>query len=119
VNLHWVALEIAKHFARRGRKSSWLRDALNTDVRDLIRTHATGEKPTKQAATKLLCQLIRAAHIPILARLEDLQRRIRDVEHAREQEEAAFVATLQAPASRGIIRRSYARMFHRYRNVPV
>ena len=56
---------------------------------------------TELAAAELLCQLMRAAHIPVPATLEDLQRRIRDVEHTREQEAEAFLDTLHAPASRG------------------
>ena len=100
VDLHWAAAEIKQEFVRRGRKSSGLRDALYTDVRDLILSHATGA-PTKLAAAELLCQLMRAAHIPVPATLEDLQRRIRDVEHTREQEAEAFLDTLHAPASRG------------------
>jgi hypothetical protein len=101
VDLHWAALEIDKHFSRRGRQSSGLRDALFTDARDLILTHATGETPTKHAAAELLCRLMRAAHVPIPAKLEEVQRRIRDVEHAREQDAAAFFATLQSSPSRG------------------
>jgi hypothetical protein len=100
VDLHWAAAEIKQEFVRRGRKSSGLRDALYTDVRDLILSHAIGA-PTKLAATELLCQLMHAAHIPVPASREDLQRRIRDVEHARTQEAEAFLATLLAPASRG------------------
>ncbi|HEY1137029.1 MAG TPA: hypothetical protein VGE64_06020 [Xanthomonadaceae bacterium] len=99
-DLRWAIAEIERQFARRGRKSSGLRDALFTDVRDLILAHATGD-PTKQAAAELLCRLMRAARIPIPAKLEDVQRRIRDVEHAREQEVEAFFATPPAPASRG------------------
>ena len=99
-DLQWAAAEIERQFVRRGRKSSGLRDALYTDVRDLILTHATSN-PTKQAAAELLCRLMRAAHIPIPAKVEDLQRRIRDVEHAREQESEALFAALHAQASRG------------------
>lgn len=100
VDLQWAAEEIAEHFARRGRKSSGLRDALFTDVRDLILTHATGD-PTKQAATELLRRLMRAAHIPIPAKLEELQRRIRDVEREREKETVALLSTIETSASRG------------------
>lgn len=100
VDLQWAAAEIAEHFARRGRKSSGLRDALFTDVRDLILTHTIGD-PTKQAAAELLCRLMRAAHIPIPAKLEELQRRIRDVEKKREEAATALLATLDVSASRG------------------
>lgn len=100
-DLRWAAADIEQQFIQRGRKTSGLRDALYVDVRDLIRTHATGEPPTKQAAAELLRRLMRAAHVPVPAKLEDLQRRIRAVEHARKQEETAFAATLQSSASRG------------------
>lgn len=99
--LRWATAEIELEFVLRGRKSSGLRDALFTDVRDLIRAHAAGEKPSKQAAAELMCRLMRAAHIPTPAKLEEVQRRIRDVEHAREEAAATVAARFDASASRG------------------
>jgi hypothetical protein len=100
VDLQWAAAEIETHFATTGRPASDLRDALMTDVRDLILSHAS-EKRTKLAATGLMRRLLHAAHVQMPAKLDEIQRRIRDVERKRKDAAAALFATLDASASRG------------------
>lgn len=99
-DLHWAATEIEKHFASTGRSASDLRDALLADVRNLILSHAS-EKRTKLAATGLMRRLLHAAHVPMPAKLDEIQRRIRDVERKRKEDAATLFATLDASASRG------------------
>ena len=86
-------------FVGAGRTSAGLRDVMFNDVRDLILSPASGEL-TKEAATRLLCRLMRAAHISIPARLEVMQRYIRRVERAREQEAQDLMDLIEASASR-------------------
>ena len=97
--LQWAATEIHRDFApRRGRPSDALRDALFTDVRDLILTHATGDC-SKEAAAELVETLMIAARVSVPAGIEELQKRIRAVERAREHESAALRAEIEASAS--------------------
>lgn len=98
-DLQWVTSTIQCDFVGAGRTSANLRDVMFKDVRDLILAHATGE-PTKEAATCLLCRLMRAAHISIPARLEVMQRYIRRVERVREQEVQDLMGLIEASASR-------------------
>ncbi len=98
-DLQWVTSTIKRDFVSPGRASAGLRDVMFKDVRDLILSHASGE-PTKEAATRLLCRLMRAAHISIPARLEVMQRYIRRVERAREQEAQDLMDLIEASASR-------------------
>jgi hypothetical protein len=99
VDLQWATAEIAAHFApRRGRTSDPLRDALFTDVRDLILTHASVDC-TKEKATELVQTLMIAARVSVPTGIEDIQKRIRAVERQREQDTAALLAMIEASAS--------------------
>jgi hypothetical protein len=100
MDLQWAAAEIDAHFMRPGRESSGLRDVLLTDVRDLILAHAR-EKQTKLEATRLTQRLLRAARVPMPAKLDEIQRRIREVEHKRRAEEEELRSTIDRMASRG------------------
>lgn len=100
MDLQWAAAEIDAHFMQPGRESSGLRDVLLTDVRDLILAHAQ-EKKTKLEATCLTQRLLRAARVPMPAKLDEIQRRIRAVEHKRRAEEEELRGTIDRMASRG------------------
>lgn len=100
MDLQWAAAEINTHFMQRGRKSSGLRDALLTDVRDLILAHVQ-EKKTKLEATQLTQRLLRAARVRMPAKLDEIQRKIREVEHERRAQEEELWNTIDGKASRG------------------